>query len=230
MALTLLKRILKASEERGQQVDRAIYGIRIARTEEREPRFLTWKEVGELESWVPEYVSRIIPVAVLTMLRRGEILGLRDADVDFETGSIAVFSQRQDGQQVRTKTRAGRRTVDVGPQVLKLLREQQLARAPSESGYLFPTRSGAPFDGDNFLLAGLQARRLRSRDPRAHVPRPAAHGCLADDRGWLPRQGDRRADGPLGRRRAHPQALRPPLQGRSPASGNRPGIACFWNT
>src|SRR6266508_5738614 len=120
MAFSLLKRILKAAEDRGQQVDRAIYGIRIAKADEREPRFLTWDEAEELQSWMPEYVCRIIPVAILTMLRRGEILGLRDRDIDFATGSIAVFSQRQDGKDVRTKTRAGRRTIDVGTQALTL--------------------------------------------------------------------------------------------------------------
>jgi integrase len=88
---------------------------------------------------------------VLTMLRRGEVLGLRDADVDLESGSIAVFAQRQDGQRVATKTRAGRRAVDVGPRAIRLLREQQLARTPNEGGYLFPTRSGRPFDADNFM-------------------------------------------------------------------------------
>lgn len=134
MAFSLLKRILKAAEDRGQQVDRAIYGIRIARADEREPRFLTWDEADELRSWVPEYIARIVPVGILTMLRRGEILGLRDRDIDFATGSIAVFSQRQDGREVRTKTRAGRRTIDVGPQALKLLREQQLARPATADG------------------------------------------------------------------------------------------------
>jgi integrase len=151
MAFSLLKRILKAAEDRGQQVDRAIYGIRIAKADEREPRFLTWEEADELTSWMPEYIARIVPVGILTMLRRGEILGLRDRDIDFGTGSIAAFSQRQDGQQVQTKTRAGRRTIDVGPQALKLLREQQLARPATADGYLFPAPSGGPFDGDNFF-------------------------------------------------------------------------------
>jgi integrase len=151
MALALLKRILRAAEERGQVVDPAVYRVRIAKHEEREPCFLTWEEAEELRAWLPEYVCRIVPVAILTMLRRGEILGLRDRDIDFETGSIAVLSQHQYGERVRTKTRAGRRTVDVGPAVLKLLREQRLARAPNDEGLLFPTGSGAPFDPNNFM-------------------------------------------------------------------------------
>ncbi len=150
MALSLLKRILRAAEDRGQQVDRAIYGIRIAKADEREPRFLTWEEAEELESWMPEQIRRIVPISILTLLRRSEILGLRDGDVDFASGSIAVFAQRQDGEHVKTKTRAGRRTVDVGPRALALLREQQLARSPRAEGYLFAAPEGGPFDADNF--------------------------------------------------------------------------------
>jgi integrase len=151
MALALLKRILRAAEERGQVVDPAVYRVRIAKHEEREPRFLTWAEAEELRAWLPEYVCRIVPVGVLTMLRRGEILGLRDRDVDFENGSIAVFAQAQEGARVSPKTRAGRRTVDVGSAVLRLLREQQLARAPNEEGLLFPCATGAALDPNNFM-------------------------------------------------------------------------------
>src|SRR6266508_1876491 len=111
MALALLKRILRSAEARGQAIDPAVFHVRVARPEEREPRFLTWDEAEELESWMPEHISRIVPVAVLTMLRRGEILGLRDGDVDFERGTISVFTQAQEGQRRPTKTRAGRRTV-----------------------------------------------------------------------------------------------------------------------
>ena len=151
MTLAQLKRVLKWAEERGQQVDRAIYGIRLARADEREPRFLTSDEAEELQSWMPEYVCRIVPVAILTMLRRSEILALRDEDVDFSRGSIAAFGQRQDGKRVKTKTPAGRRTVDVGPRALALVREQQLARSARADGYLFPAPEGGPFDPDNFF-------------------------------------------------------------------------------
>ena len=150
MALALLKRILRSAEARGQAIDPAVFHVRVASPEEREPRYLTWEEAEELESWLPEHIRRIVPIAILTMLRRGEILGLRDRDVDFESGAISVFAQQDHGARARTKTRAGRRTVDIGPQVLRLLREQQLARTPNAEGLLFPTRSGRPSDGNNF--------------------------------------------------------------------------------
>jgi integrase len=151
IALATLKRILRDAEERGQAVDPSVYRVRIAKPAEREPRYLTWAEAEELSSWMPEYVARIVPIAILTMLRRGEILGLRDADLDLETGSVSVFAQQQDGERVATKTRAGRRIVDIGPRAMRLLREQQLARTPNEGGYLFASRTGRPFDPDNLM-------------------------------------------------------------------------------
>jgi integrase len=151
MALALLKRILRSTEARGQVVDPVVFHVRVARPEEREPRFLTWHEAEEVRSWMSEHVSRIVPIGILTMLRRGELLGLRDSDVDFEHGAITIVSQTQDGRRTRTKTSAGRRTIDLGPAALKLLREQQLARAPNPDGLLFPARTGVAYEGHNFM-------------------------------------------------------------------------------
>jgi integrase len=64
---------------------------------------------------------------------------------------LAVFAQHQEGERVATKTRSGRRTVDVGPQTIRLLREQQLARLPSTEGHLFPSKAGMPYDPNNFM-------------------------------------------------------------------------------
>jgi integrase len=151
MALALLKRILRDAEERGQPVDPSVQRMRIAKPPEREPRFLTWTEVEEVGSWCPERIRRIVPLTVLTLLRRGEALGLRDADLDLEARAVSVTAQHQEGERVATKTRASRRTVDIGPAAARLLREQQLARPPSAEGYLFPSRAGRPFDADNFM-------------------------------------------------------------------------------
>lgn len=151
MALALLKRILRSAEARGQAVDPAVFHVRVAKPAEREPCFLTWEKADELRSWMPEHVSRIVPIGILTMLRRGELLGLRDSDIDFEQGAITIVSQVQDGQRAPTKTNASRRTVDLGPATLKLLREQQLARAPNTDGLLFATRTGRPYEAHNFM-------------------------------------------------------------------------------
>ena len=210
MTLALLKRVLRAAEARGQTVDPAVFGVRVASPEDREPRFLTWAEADELRSWMPEHLARIVPIAILTMLRRGEILALRVRDVDFESGAITVAAQARDGERARTKTRAGQRTVDVGPQTLRLLREQQLARAPNEAG-LLPLARGTTARPQPLHGPLLQAGRPRRRHPGAHLPRSPPHRRLADDRRRLPREDDRRADGPRRRRRARPAALWTPL-------------------
>lgn len=151
MSLALLKRILRNAEERGQHVDPGVYRVRIAAADEREPVLLSWNDVDELRSWMPEYVARIVPVAVLSLCRQGELLALRDRDVNFDDGAISITGQGGASGRTPTKTRAGRRTVDIGPLALRLLREQQLARAPNEAGLLFPTRAGGAFERHNFM-------------------------------------------------------------------------------
>jgi integrase len=125
-----------------------------------------------------------------------------------------------------TKTRAGRRTVDIGPLTLRLLRQQQLARAPNEPGLLFPTRTGGPFERHNFM-----ARVFKPADRAAGFPELTFHdlrhtgaslmiaaGChvkvIADQIGH-PDGGPR------------PPALRPSLQRSPEASGTHARIAPF---
>ena len=66
-------------------------------------------------------------------------------------GSQSPTSASPAGRRVATKTRAGRRVVDIGPAAVRLLREQQLARTPNPDGYLFASRAGRPFDPDNLM-------------------------------------------------------------------------------
>ena len=147
MSLALLKRILRAAEERGQLVD-----PRSSPSASPEPRraraALPDLGGGRRASLVDARVRvpAIVPIAILTMLRRGEIIGLRDRRRRFRLAARSRSSARhRTASATRTKTRAGRRTVDVGPQTLRLIREQQLARAPNEDGLLFPSRSGTPW-------------------------------------------------------------------------------------
>ena len=161
------------------------------------------------------------------MLRRGEILALRDRDVDFESGSIAVSRQRQDGERVATKTRAGRRTVDIGPLALKLLREQQLARPRTRTGCSSRPAPAQPSNAHNFMRRVFKpaARHAGMPELTFHDLRHTgaslmiAAGChvkvIAEQMGH--------ADGGD----ARPPPLRPPLQGRSQAGRTCARIARF---
>lgn len=137
MALALLKRILRSAEARGQAVDPAVFHVRVASPEEREPRYLTWDEAEELESWMPEHVRRIVPIGILTMLRRGEILGLRDRDVDFEAGAVSVFAQAQDGEG------AGRRPAPDAARSTSVPRSSSSSASSSSLALRTPTGSSS---------------------------------------------------------------------------------------
>ena len=73
----------------------------------------------------------------------------------------------------RNPRSASRRTVDLGPATLKLLREQQLARAPNPDGLLFATRTGAAYEPHNFMNRVFTRVRqfLGTADP-IWVPKP----------------------------------------------------------
>jgi integrase len=151
LTLALLKRVLKNAEQRGQVVDRGVYDVRVAAPDERDPILLTWEQLDDLRSWMPEYISRLVPIAALTLCRQGELLALRDTDVDFEGDAIMVTGQAKGVGRAPTKTAAGRRTVDIGPFAVRLLREQQLARHSNPTGLLFPSPLGHPFDRNLYM-------------------------------------------------------------------------------
>ena len=135
-----------AAEARGQTVDPRRLRRPRRPAEEREPRFLTWEEAEELRSWMPEFVCRIVPIAILTMLRRGEILALRDRDVDFGHGAITVVSpaHRADGAR-------GRRRVPAAAPSTRPAARQAPPRAAARAG---PERGRPPLP----LRTGATAR------------------------------------------------------------------------
>jgi len=141
IALATIKLALENARARGQTIDPGLPTIAAPKGEEREPIFLTWKQVLELASWMPEQISRIVPVAALTGAREGELFALRADDVDFtdETMLVVITAGYRRGQ---TKTRASKRTIDLAPLAAQLLREQLLARWHTGGGLVFPAPEG----------------------------------------------------------------------------------------
>jgi integrase len=112
----------------------------------------------------PDPLYPAFVMLILYGLRRGEALGLRWEDIDFDGGSIQV---RRQLQRIRgelllatVKTHAGQRDlplVDVARQALKLQAAQQAAyradmgSAWPESGLVFTTRTGRPVEPRNLV-------------------------------------------------------------------------------
>jgi len=109
--------------------------------------------------------DRLYALYVLALnlgLRRGEILGLRWEDIDFEDETLAVrHSLQRVGGQLRVvapKTRTSERTLPLLPLISKVLREHQARQDAEretagvnwrETGFVFTTAIGTPIKPDN---------------------------------------------------------------------------------
>ena len=103
-------------------------------------------------------------LAITTGLRRGELLGLRWDDVDLQRGTLRVGRAlvREGGRHLlgETKTRRGRRQVNLTPRTvaaLKAHRKRQLERKVKlaslykDHGLIFPSETGTPVNPENLV-------------------------------------------------------------------------------
>lgn len=142
VVLRIAKQVFGDAQKRGQVVDARIFDISPPRHHEREPRFPSWDEAELLASWMPDsIIMRIVPFALATGLRQGELFRLTAGDVDLDRGTLTVR---------KAKTRSGVRTVELGV-AQTLLREQLLIRTPNRRGLVFPTPTGLEWGRHTFM-------------------------------------------------------------------------------
>lgn len=99
-------------------------------------------------------------LSAMTGMRRGEVLGLRWEDVDFNTGRIAIVRQLTTGLQLaELKPSRSRRSVPLDPRTLAVLRTHRVRQAerrlasgsawPSNN-LVFTTQAGLPLHPDTY--------------------------------------------------------------------------------
>lgn len=147
-----------------------------------ERRALTVDEARRLLDVLRGHRLEALYVCALTVgLRRGELLGLRWSDIDFDAGTLSVRQtvQRANGslQLVPPKTERSRRTIPVPAQTLALFRAHRRKQAAvrlaagerwQDHDLVFPSNIGTPMDPDNInrtwhkirAAAGLDWLRL----------------------------------------------------------------------
>ena len=100
-------------------------------------------------------------IELATGLRRGELLGLKWTDIDWQNGIIKVRRQvaRVDGQIVEAplKTKNSYRAVTISQQAIEVLKQQ---KAKTNDEYVFPSPNGGPISPDsvNNMLKRVLAR------------------------------------------------------------------------
>ncbi|GIE32258.1 putative prophage phiRv2 integrase [Actinoplanes italicus] len=121
-------------------------------------------QVVELvEAINPRYRTAVL-IAAWCGLRRGEIAGLRVADVDLTEHTITVRKNRVEPLHDRgkahdkdPKTKAGKRTVAIPPHVIPIVRLHLDEYAGRER--LFVSRDGSPLRGNTLYQAFVRARK-----------------------------------------------------------------------
>ncbi|HLM33238.1 MAG TPA: site-specific integrase, partial [Gaiellaceae bacterium] len=126
------------------------------------------KEASEEEPWWG-LVRRLTVVALGTAMRRGELLGLAWRDVKLLEGLVTVRQTFVRDRFETPKSRASRRTIELGPRALEALQEQSASTAyRSEEDLVF----GHPQIGSPLDPSKLSRVYLRPALERAGIVRP----------------------------------------------------------
>jgi integrase len=135
------------------------------RVEREEMDFLTPEEIRLfLENVAPSYHALFL-TAVLTGLRRGELLALQWGDVGFANNMIHVRRSLYKGAFVSPKSRRSLRKVLMSPALAAALKKYKLQAPPNEQDLVFANGEGKAMDPDNLIrrefLPALRRAGLR---------------------------------------------------------------------
>ena len=147
-------------------------GCALPKLEHREMKTLP---VEQLTSFLREAkdsgVFEMYYIELATGLRRGELLGLKWEDIDFEHGDLRVKRQiaRINGEVVEAplKTKNAYRTLPLAEDTIAVLKEQK--KKAGGSPWVFPSPTGGPISPDSVLH--MLHRVLK----RAGLPRVRFH-------------------------------------------------------
>ncbi len=132
---------------------------------------LTHQEVNAVLDALPPLWYPFFLTAACTGMRLGELLGLQWGDLDEDNGRLWVRRSYYRGHFYLPKTKRSKRPVDIGDQLLAVLRGVRRARfgevSPPPSALIFPSRTGGPMISDN-LRKRVWAPTLRKAGVR-HV-------------------------------------------------------------
>ncbi|MBU0511343.1 MAG: site-specific integrase, partial [Chloroflexi bacterium] len=184
---SILHKSLNDAIRRGYVGFNATQGAILPRSDQKEMEIFNEDEVMRFLITVRDNRrAALYHLAVKTGMRQGELLGLKWSDLDWKRGTIRVQRQVQriqgQGMVFRPpKTKAGRRTIQLGEQTLNTLRDhlikQQLEKDVAgerwkDHNLIFPSTIGTPMGANNLWrdfkkqLAKADLRIIRFHDLR----------------------------------------------------------------
>ena len=93
----------------------------------------------------------LFTLAILGGLRQGELLGLKWSDINWETKQVKIQRTYNNGAWYKPKSKSSERRVDLGPKMIKVLKEWKLACPPNDRNLVFPSRTGKPLDNSTMV-------------------------------------------------------------------------------
>ena len=171
--LVVLKEMFKHAMRWGYVKANPAEYVERPRVELKEMETLTPDEVRRfLEQSPPQYRALFL-MAVVTGMRRGELLALRKRDIDWKNSQIHVNRSVWKGKFVTPKSKASIRRIDMSPYLALELRNHILASPNNELDLVFPNSEGNLIDPDTMVrrkflptlkMAGI--RKIRFHDLR----------------------------------------------------------------
>lgn len=152
--------------------DPSLY-VKRPRVEQEEMDFLTPEEIRLfLENVNPVHYTLFL-TAVMTGMRRGELLALQWGDIDWNSSEILVRRSIFRGEFIKPKTKNSIRRIVMSPVLRQALEQHRLIGRVSEMDLVFCNENGLPLNPENLIKreflpaldrAGL--RRIRFHDLR----------------------------------------------------------------
>ena len=147
--LVPLKEMLKHAVMWGYLLSNPADYVEKPRTRKRHPEILSLKQIKDFLSHIKEPYRTVVITAALTGLRRGEVLALKDKDIDFAKSVICLRRSFSRGKLTTTKSEDSDRNIPLSNALASFLLAHLARRTESPAGWLFVNERGNPINGDN---------------------------------------------------------------------------------
>jgi len=164
----------------------------------REPKILNAQDLRKLLQieGFEDQIGRAIFIAFAFALRRGEVLGLRWQDIDFEREQVHItkqaFALKGKMHLADLKTSSSNRTIPLHPQAKAVLLEQRAfvetlkafaGKRWQENDLVFPSKTGTLWDSSQFSKAFRRRREKLGLSLRFHDIRHTAASWMVAQKG-----------------------------------------------
>jgi integrase len=148
--------IYKRAFIRGEIAVNPVLGLQLPAVRGRRARIATAKECAELLAALPQRDRPVWATAMYAGLRRGELMGLRIEDVDFERGLINV-RRGWDTLEGEITPKSGReRAVPINA-TLRAILEPHIRELPWSAGLVFGVNANSTFNGTPLMKRAARA-------------------------------------------------------------------------